>query len=129
MTTASSRLVNRLKEEFARTAAIQTMVRGKELVRGEIITMMALPPRFRHGQIVGRTYGLLDQFVRPKKMGRVIVKTGMITGRDPDSVRGPDVTYWSADRLPLDQEPDIYPAVSADLCVEVLSPGETPSKI
>jgi Uma2 family endonuclease len=31
------------------------------------------------------------------------------------------VAYWSAERLPFDQEPEGYPEVAADLCVEILS--------
>lgn len=94
-----------------------------ELVRGRIVT--ASVPTFLHGMIVGRACGLLDQFVRPRKLGRVVLRTGLITERDPDSVRGPDVAYWSAERLPLNKRPEVYPEVSADLCVEVLSPGES----
>src|SRR5262249_8032051 len=33
--------------------------------------------------------------------------------------------YWSAERLPLDQVPEVYPGVAADLCVAVLSPSDT----
>jgi Uma2 family endonuclease len=99
----------------------------EELVRGVVITMP--PPRFRHGYVQLRTGSLLDQYVRPLRLGRVIAETGVITERDPDSVRGPDVAYWSAERLPLDVVPDLYPEVAADLCVEVLSPGETADKV
>jgi Uma2 family endonuclease len=99
----------------------------QELVRGVIITMP--PPRFRHGRLQGRAFKLLDDFVEPRKLGRVVLETGVITEHDPDSVRGPDVSYWSAERLPLDFEPELYAEVPADLVVEVLSPGETPKKI
>jgi Uma2 family endonuclease len=124
MTTVTSKLLT--VEEFARLPQPDDGSK-QELVRGEIVMMG--PPRFRHGELVGRIYTLLDQFVRPIKLGRAIVETGVITSRDPDSVRGPDVAYWSAERLPLQQKPQIYPEVAADLCVEVLSPGETPAKM
>src|SRR5262249_46234591 len=93
-----------------------------ELVRGVVITVP--PPRFRHGKIQGRILGILDQFVRAHGLGQVLPETGVITERDPDSVRGPDVVYWSAETLPLDREVETYPDVAPDLCVEVLSPGE-----
>ncbi len=99
----------------------------QELVKGVIVTMPS--PRFRHGLRQGRAYKILDGFVEPRKLGRVVVETGVITERDPDSVRGPDVSYWSAERLPLDFEPELYPEVAADLVVEVLSPDDTPKKI
>ena len=96
----------------------------EELVRGVIITMP--PPGFEHGLRQGRIYGLLDMFARPRHIGRVVVETGLITERDPDSVRGPDVSYWSAERLPFHLVPRGYPDVAADLCVEVLSPSRRP---
>src|SRR2546423_4013292 len=86
----------------------------EELVRGVTITMP--PPRFRHGECQLRIASLLDQFVRPNRLGRVVLDTGVITKRDPDSVRSPDVSYWSATQLPLDQRPELYADVPADLC-------------
>jgi Uma2 family endonuclease len=91
----------------------------QELVRGEIV--MTPPPGFRHGLRQGNAYWLLESFARTSKLGRVTVESGVITERDPDTVRGPDVAYWSYDRLPADQEPVGYPEVAADLCVEVMS--------
>lgn len=125
MSTISPKLLT--AEEFGRLPQPLDGSR-QELVRGEIIVMMG-PPRFRHGEIAGHIYGLVDQFVRPRKMGRAIIETGVVTERDPDSVRGPDVAYWSAERLPLNHRPEVYPNVAADLCVEVLSPGESPARI
>jgi Uma2 family endonuclease len=99
----------------------------EELVRGVVITMP--PPGFEHGLGQGRVYGLLDSYTRPRRLGRLVIETGLITERDPDSVRGPDVSYWSAARLPFDQRPRGYPDVAADLCVEVLSPSRRPADI
>src|SRR5262245_28079988 len=93
----------------------------QELVRGEVVTMP--PPGFRHGLRQVRICSLLDQFGRSTRHGRVTVESGLVTERDPDTVRGPDVAYWSAERLPLDQEPEGYPEVAPELCFEILSPG------
>jgi Uma2 family endonuclease len=92
----------------------------EELVRGVVVTMPQ--PGFDHGVCQLRTGGLVDAFVRPRRLGRVAVESGLVTERDPDTVRGPDVSYWSAERLPLDQRPRGYPDVAADLCAEILSP-------
>jgi Uma2 family endonuclease len=92
----------------------------QELVRGVIVTMP--PPGFDHGLCRTRISGLLDHHARSKHLGRVTVETGLVTERDPDTVRGPDVAFWSYERLPSDQRPQGYPSVTADLCVEVLSP-------
>lgn len=99
----------------------------EELVAGRVITMP--PPRFQHGQIQLNVGAVLKSFVRPRSLGRVVTETGLVTRRDPDSVRGPDVAYWSRERLPLDAEVEVYPDVAADLCVEVLSPDERPRDV
>jgi Uma2 family endonuclease len=120
MATRSGKLLT--AEEFASLPQPKDGSR-EELVRGVVITTP--PPRFRHGKYQLRIGSLLDQFVRPRRIGQVVVETGVITERDPDSVRGPDVAYWSVERLPLDQEVEVYPEVPADLCVEILSPDDT----
>jgi Uma2 family endonuclease len=99
----------------------------QELVRGVVITMP--PPRFRHGKYQFLVAKRLDSYVGPRHLGQVITETGLVTERGPDTVRGPDVAYWSKERLPLDQEPEGYPDVAADLCVEILSPGEAKAEI
>ena len=49
---------------------------------------------------------------------------------DPDTVRGPDVAFWSKERLPLDQPPPQgYPNAVPDLCVEIRSPHDRPGDI
>jgi len=91
----------------------------QELVRGVIVTMP--PPGFAHGHCQLRVGSFLDSYARSSKRGRVTVETGLITQRDPDTVRGPDVAFWSVESLPLEQWPEGYPEVAADLCVAVLS--------
>jgi Uma2 family endonuclease len=98
-----------------------------ELIRGELVKVCR--PGFRHGLRQLRIGGILDQFGRSKQHGRAVVETGMVTEQGPDTVRGPDVSYYSAERLPLDQEPEGYPAVAPDLCVEVLSPSNRTAPI
>jgi Uma2 family endonuclease len=93
----------------------------QELVRGEIVTMP--PPGFRHGARQVRAASLLDQYALSSRRGRVTVESGVVTEADPDTVRGPDISFWSFERLPPQLEPEGYPDVAPDLCVEVLSPG------
>ncbi len=66
---------------------------------------------------------MLRQYARSNRSGRVTVESGLQTEFDPDTVRGPDVAFWSAERLPLDQMPEVYPDVAADLVVEIQSPS------
>ncbi len=53
--------------------------------------------------------------------------TGFITERGPDSVRGPDISFWSAERLK--EVPVGYIEIAPDLLVEVLSPSNTSAQI
>lgn len=98
-----------------------------ELVRGELVTVCR--PGFRHGLRQLRIGGILDHFGRSTRHGRAVVETGVVVERDPDTVRGPDVSYWSAERLPFDQEPEGYREIAPDLGVEVLSPYNKMARI
>lgn len=120
MTTTAVRLIT--AAEFARMPDPPDGSK-QELVRGVIVTMT--PPGFRHGVCQNKVAFLLTAHVLAAHSGRVTVETGVVTERDPDTVRGPDVAFWSIERLPLDQTPEIYRDVAADLCVEILSPSNT----
>lgn len=120
MTTAAVKLIT--AAEFARMPEPPDGTK-QELVRGAIVTM--LPPGFRHGICQNKVAFLLTAHVLSTRCGRVTVETGVVTERNPDTVRGPDVAFWSVERLPLDQTPEAYPDVAADLCVEVFSPSNT----
>jgi Uma2 family endonuclease len=71
----------------------------QELVRGRIIAM-AQPER-RHGYVCVRAVLIFGNFVEGHDLGRVLSNdSGVITERDPDTVRGADVAYYSYARLP-----------------------------
>lgn len=93
----------------------------QELVRGVVVTMP--PPKGPHGQCCANIAAILWHFVRQHKLGRVLSNdTGLLTGTNPDTVRGADILYWSYQRLPSLPE-DVYISVPADLAVEVRSPS------
>lgn len=99
----------------------------QELVRGRIVT---IPPiGFEHGQVQAIVAVLLKTYLQNNDIGRVVVESGVITERDLDTVRGPDVSYWSYERLPKSSTPKGYPDVVADLCVEVRSPDQSRKKL
>jgi Uma2 family endonuclease len=96
-----------------------------ELVRGRIVPMPP-PPNFNHGEIISNISYELRAFIEPRKLGRVTAgDVAVITGRDPDSVRGVDVLFISheqyARRNPKMSALDVAP----ELMVEVLSPSNT----
>lgn len=94
-----------------------------ELVRGEIVAMPQ--PGLEHGEVQGNVHFLIKRFLNEKKIGRVFLESGLVTETDPDTVRGPDVSYYSKDRLPLDKRVVGYNDQPADLCVEVVSPSNS----
>ena len=98
-----------------------------ELVRGEIVKVCR--PGFQHGRRQVRISRLLDEYGESHRHGRAVVETGFVTEREPDTVRGPDVSYWSFERLPEDQEPEGYPELAPDLAIEVLSRNNRTPKI
>ncbi len=123
MTTATQKLIT--AEEFARMPDPPDGSQ-QELVQGVIITMP--PPGGRHGACCSRINRRLASFVEDNNLGTVFAHdTGFITERDPDSVRGPDVSFWSREKLP--EIPDGYIEVAPDLIVEVISPGDRYTRV
>ena len=98
----------------------------QELVRGEIVTMA--PPGGMHGVSCNKAGRWIGNFVADRNLGTVTNNdTGVVTERAPDTVRGPDVAYWSKERLK--EVPVGYIEAAPDMLVEVLSPSNTSKKI
>src|SRR5438132_12993438 len=98
----------------------------QELVRGEIITMP--PPGGMHGVSCLKAGRRIGNFVEDNDRGTVTSNdTGFITERGPDSVRGPDISYWTKERLK--EIPVGYIEIAPDLLVEVLSPSNLSKQI
>ncbi len=93
----------------------------QELVRGVIVTMP--PPGARHGACCFEVTLRIGTYVKEHKLGHVFTNdTGFIVERGPDTVRGPDVSFWRRERLP--EIPTGYIDIPPDLLVEVVSPGD-----
>lgn len=99
----------------------------RELVRGVVVSMSS--PGLRHGEVQANVVFAIKTFLKANPFGRVFVESGLVTDRKPDTVRGPDVSYYSKDRLPLDQLVIGYHDQPADLCVEVVSPSNTKKEL
>ena len=98
-------------------------VRG-ELIRGELCKTM--PTGQEHGEIVVNLTILLGNYVKPRKLGRLAASdSGVWLERDPDTVREPDIAYFSAEKMPLGTRVTGYAEVVPDLVVEVVSPNNT----
>lgn len=91
----------------------------QELVRGEIVTMP--PTKQSHGLVQAQIVWLLKNAVMPNRLGWVGSESGVITERDPDTVRGPDVYFFKRSRFP--ERPSGWTDGAPDLAVEILSPS------
>jgi Uma2 family endonuclease len=95
-----------------------------ELVAGELRTMS--PSGWQHGMIVDNVQFLLGSYIRRQNLGRCFgAETGFTLRRNPDTVRAPDFSYISQQRIPSDLSPRGYWPGAPDLAVEVLSPGDS----
>jgi Uma2 family endonuclease len=95
-----------------------------ELRRGVVVFMN--PPGFRHGEVCSNVHHYLDNFVRDHGLGRTLTNdAGIITERDPDTVRGADVSFYSYQRVPKGQSPIGYAGASPEIVFEVVSPTNT----
>ena len=102
-------------------------VRG-ELIRGALIETM--PAGLRHGQIAGRLTVRLGSFIESRRLGVYSTSdSGVRLERDPDTVREPDVAFFSAEKIPLDADIPGYAEVAPDLVVEIVSPNDRRAEV
>jgi Uma2 family endonuclease len=98
-----------------------------ELVRGEIVDVP--PPMPEPGVIVGNITGLLFQYGRQSGHGYVLAgDSPVVTKRNPDTVRGADVCFYSYARWPRESVGTKLPPIAPDVVVEVFSPGNRPGE-
>lgn len=94
-----------------------------ELVRGRVVEMNR--PFTSHGYILINTSFWLAQFVKQKNLGRVVGgDAGVVTQHDPDTVRGPDLAYYSYQRIPAGSLPEGYWPASPELVIEIRSQND-----
>ena len=95
----------------------------EELVQGRIVSMP--PPDRRHGSVCLKAGRILGNFVEEHDLGHAMSNdSGVITERDPDTVRGADVAYYSYARLPKGPLPTGYGPEVPELVVEVVSASD-----
>lgn len=112
-------------EEFARLPD-----RGvpMELIRGRIVHMNVPAPR--HGQICSKIGRFVGNRADQHQLGHVVSNdSGVVTERGPDTVRGPDIAFYSYSRFPPGPLPEGYLAAVPELVFEVRSPTDRWSRI
>lgn len=98
-----------------------------ELERGRLV--VSEPPGERHGSIALNIGAALLAFVRPRRLGVVTLEAGCVLRRNPDTVRGPDVTFVRQEHLDPGRDRDKFLEGAPDFAVEVISPGERPGAV
>jgi Uma2 family endonuclease len=91
-----------------------------ELVRGRLVREPR--PATLHARLVARLTRLLDEFVERSGGGLILTEGGALLARDPDTVRGPDIAFYSRDRIPAARYELTY-WEAPDLAVEITSPS------
>ena len=102
-------------------------VRG-ELIRGELSETM--PSGEAHGNVVAKLVYLLMTYVMPRRLGRVTASdSGVRLDRTLDTVREPDVGFFSEEKFQGAEPVAGYSEAIPDLVVEVISPSERLSAV
>lgn len=97
-------------------------VRG-ELIRGVLCETMS--PGQEHGEIVMNLGASLKNFIKTRELGRLSGSdSGVWLERDPDTVREPDIAFFSAAKMPFGARVPGYAEVVPDLVVEIVSPTD-----
>ncbi len=92
-----------------------------ELVKG--IPIETMPAGGKHGYIASKIERALGAFIDEKNLGFVFTaETGVYLERNPDTVRGADVTFVGRDKIrSVDEIDSGFLSVVPDLVVEVVS--------
>ena len=95
-----------------------------ELMDGEVIPLA--PSAFDQGGVCATITILVGQFVRKKKLGRVLGnEIGIHVQQDPPRSRGADVAFISYKRIPKSERPQGFLRVPPELVVEVVGERQT----
>ena len=97
-----------------------------ELVAGLLLSEPL--PAHGHDRVRRRVERVLESFVEPRKLGEVFGEAGYLLARDPDTVRGPDVSFVIASRLVDFDDTSFFPG-APDLAIEILSPSNRPAEM
>ena len=101
--------------------------RNLDLIRG-VIVEMSRPSRI-HGIAVTRITVAVSNWADKHGVGYVAsADAGVILGKKPDTVVGPDVAYYT-DATTADEVPEKWGDIAPVLAVEVQSPNDRPGQI
>jgi Uma2 family endonuclease len=106
-------------------AALPDDARRHELVVGALVSEPLPVPR--HDRVRRRLERILEDFVVARGLGEIFGEAGYLLARDPDTVRGPDISYVSRERLQGFDDTRFFEG-APDLAVEIRSPSNRPGE-
>ena len=119
MTTAKAKLLT--ADDLMRLSS--QGVRG-ELIRGVLYETM--PTGRQHGKVLGKLTIRMGAFIESRALGTIEVgDVGVRLERNPDTVRAPDVAFFSTEKAPLPELAARYAEEVPDLLAEIVSPNDT----
>ena len=99
-----------------------------ELAKGELIQMA--PTGYEHGVRTVELTALLHTHIKANKLGVVCAaETGFLLSQDPDTVRAPDISFVSRERVEKAGKVKSYWLGAPDLAVEFTSPSDTVQEV
>jgi Uma2 family endonuclease len=85
-------------------------------------------PSLRHDQVRRRLERILETFVATHRLGEVFGEAGFVLARDPDTVRGPDLSFVDRERLVGIDYARFFEG-APDLAIEIFSPSNRPYQV
>ena len=105
----------------------------RRIIKGELVKGVVretVSAGGEHSEVAAALATAMVNHVRPRRLGRISTSDGGVRlERNPDTVREPDVAYFSAEKLPLDVKVRGFYEVIPDLVVEIVSPGDSPAYV
>jgi Uma2 family endonuclease len=92
-----------------------------ELVRGRVVRDQL--PGARHAHLTMKLGGWIDAYASERGLGITLAEMGCVLSVDPPTVRGPDIAFLVAERLPPEGLPAGFWRSAPDLAVEIVSPS------
>jgi len=97
-----------------------------ELIRGEFIEVT--PPNTTHAATMTNIVLLIGRYVKDHRLGKLYTgDAGVVIEHDPDTVLGPDLSFFIAERVPIDVP--VYFQTPPDLVIEIVSPSNAAREI
>jgi Uma2 family endonuclease len=93
-----------------------------EISEGELITMP--PPKFLHTLVALAAFEALQAYLKQYGGARALPEAGYVLSHDPLTVRQPDVSVLSMERM-LATDVDGYVEGAPELAIEVVSPSDS----